>query len=330
MNSLCYATYLVISFFPNASIYWLLLPSLPISISGGWYTINLICCALVSDNSSNKTRSSRISILQFAQALGICSGYLVGDLVFKDYGYRMVFAISIAVHVFAILYSWIRFPWDFRKMPNENGNILSPVKHSMTTLRDSKHRGKIALLCLAMVVCQFTKRADSSVAYLYTRHQFGWGTGDYSIYVIVVVLCGAVGTSLVYPALSLYLNVDDCILGVMGSLSWINYHLVTGLAHHDWVLYFAAGLGVLGISTNVTVRSILSKTSDSKSTGGALFSLFASIEALVPLISSPIIAWLYSSTLDIFPGAIFLVTAGVFSINIFIFFGIFVNKKETR
>ena len=328
MNCLSYVTYLVISFYPDASIYWLLLPSLPVSLSGGWFTINLLCCALVSDSSDRKSRSARISIVQFAQALGIGSGYLVGDIVFKYYGYRMVFAITIAVHVFAVLYSWFRFPWDFRKIKNESGNIFTPVKESMKSLRDSDQKKKVGLLCLAMVVLQFTKTVDSSVAYLYTRHQFGWGTGYYSVYVVIIVFCGAVGTSIVYPALSLFLQVDDCILGVMGSLSWVNFHLVTGFAQSDWLLYFAAALGVLRTSTNVTIRSMLSKTSDSKTNGGALFSLLASITALVPLISSPIIAWLYSSTLDTFPGTIFLVTAAVFSVNILIFFGIFVIKKE--
>ena len=272
----------------------------------------------------------RISLLQFAQALGICSGYLVGDLVFKYYGYRMVFAISIAVHVFAILYTIMKFPWDFKSQTSSGkGSIWTCVKDSMKKLKDSQHKGIIVSMCAAMIVCQAVKKADSSVTYLYTRHQYGWETDQYSVYAIIVVLCGAVGTSIIYPVLSYYLGVDDCVLGVVGSISCIDYHAVTGLATKDWHLYYAAGLGVLGISTNVTVRSILSKTSDS-STGGTLFSLFASIEALVPLITSPLIAFIYTSTLSIFPGTIFLVTAGLFFINIIIFSAIFVNKIKEK
>ena len=36
---------------------------------------------------------------------------------------------------------------------------------------------------------------------------------EYSVYVTVVVLCGAFGTSIVFPLLSLKLRVNDCILG---------------------------------------------------------------------------------------------------------------------
>ena len=245
MNSLCYVTYLVISFFPSASIYWLLLPSLPISLSGGWYTINLLCFSVVNDQSDRKSRSMRISLLQFAQALGICSGYLVGDLVFKYYGYRMVFAISIAVHVFAILYTIMKFPWDFKSQTSSGkGSIWTCVKDSMKKLKDSHHKGIIVSMCVAMIVCQAVKKADSSVTYLYTRHQYGWETDQYSVYAIIVVLCGAVGTSIIYPVLSYYLGVDDCVLGVVGSISCIDYHAVTGLASllccrswGSWYLY---------------------------------------------------------------------------------------------
>ena len=38
---------------------------------------------------------------------------------------------------------------------------------------------------------------------------------EYSVYVTVVVLCGAFGTSIVYPLLSLKLRVDDCVLGIL-------------------------------------------------------------------------------------------------------------------
>ena len=77
----------------------------------------------------------------------------------------------------------------------------------------------------------------------------------------VVVLCGAFGTSIVYPLLSLKLRVDDCVLGkliffafsvlyllsellwkafdtnhpgIMGSLSWLEYYTVTGLSGSPW------------------------------------------------------------------------------------------------
>ena len=50
---------------------------------------------------------------------------------------------------------------------------------------------------------------------------------DYSVYVTVVVLCGAFGTSIVYPLLSLKLCVDDCILG--------EYNLTTTTTKHLYV-----------------------------------------------------------------------------------------------
>ena len=143
-----------------------------------------------------------------------------------------------------------------------------------------------------MCVCQMVKRVDTCTAYLYTRHQFGWGLEDYSFLVLLLVLSGSVGTSLVLPVLSLYLHVDDCVLGIMGTLSWVDFHLVMGLAQREWLLYLAVAFAVLKDCTNVTIRSILSKLSQKNSC--SLFSLLACMEALVPLVATPLTDWVYT------------------------------------
>ena len=131
MNCLNYVIYLIITFFHTCSIMWLLLPSLPISLSGGSYTINLLCNAIVSDNSSIKTRSTRFSILQFVKSLGIGSGYLIGVLLFNSFGYKMVFATTIIVHTLALVYTAARLKWDFNIKDSEEESIVQTLRKSM-------------------------------------------------------------------------------------------------------------------------------------------------------------------------------------------------------
>ena len=119
-------------------------------------------------------------------------------------------------------------------------------------------------------------------------------------------------------------------MGILSTLSWMNYNLVTGLGNSADVFYFGAVVGFLGISSNVAVRSIISKTMNSKTNGGMLFSLLASIEALVPLVFSPLIVWLYSRFLGVFPGIVYLVTSGVLLLNILIFTLIFLKKGSNK
>ena len=65
------------------------------------------------------------------------------------------------------------------------------------------------------------------------------GSEDYSVLVMLLVLSGSVGTSLILPALSLYLYLDDCVLGIMGTLSWVDFHMVMVLALRELLLYLA-------------------------------------------------------------------------------------------
>ena len=52
---------------------------------------------------------------------------------------------------------------------------------------------------------------------------------EYSVYVTVVVLCGAFGTSIVYPLLSLKLRVDDCVLGKLAFFAFSVHYLLSEL-----------------------------------------------------------------------------------------------------
>jgi hypothetical protein len=56
-----------------------------------------------------------------------------------------------------------------------------------------------------------------------------------------------------------------------------------------------------------------------KSELGKVFSLLASLEAAVPLFAAPLFTFVYNNTLSSFPGAVFLVQAGLFVLSCFIF-----------
>jgi hypothetical protein len=60
-----------------------------------------------------------------------------------------------------------------------------------------------------------------------------------------------------------------------------------------------------------THRSLISKCIESDEVGKA-FSILAVIAALVPVASNPLYRQLYDSTMDSFPGAIFLLTAALY------------------
>lgn len=75
---------------------------------------------------------------------------------------------------------------------------------------------------------------------------------------------------------------------------------------------FLAGLPL------IVTRSVISKLVPGDEIG-AVFSLLASWEALVPLFSGPVYTLVYSHTIDIFPGVIYFVSSGATAIAALIY-----------
>ena len=290
-----------------------------------------MCCAIVADSSTSKSRLSRISLLQFCQTIGISSGYIVGDYMFRKFGYLAVFSVSTGSHLLAILYSLLRFPTQESSpsspdQDKEPSSVMSTLRTSFSSLASAELKLALPLLLVAMANFQLSKKTVSSALYMFTRRLFSWDESRYSVYSMLLVMSGSAGSLLVLPLLSLRLAVDDWLLGVLATVSWLNYLLVTGLSSSPATLYLAAGLGCLGYTTSVVVRSVLSKLAGRGSTG-AVFSLLAGVEALLPLVVSPLIAWLYSATVHVYPGATFVAVAAVLALNVPIFAVLYFVRK---
>ena len=74
------------------------------------------------------------------------------------------------------------------------------------------------------------------------------GVRGYSALVMLLVLSGSVGTSLVRPVLCLYLHGDGCLVGIMGTLILVDLSMVMVLALRELLLNLAVGLAVLKIA----------------------------------------------------------------------------------
>ena len=81
-----------------------------------------------------------------------------------------------------------------------------------------------------------------------------------------------------------------------------------------WQVYLASGLQILAFCKFSLVRSLLSKCVEPEETG-KMFSVLAIFCALMPLLANSAFRPLYSWTLPIFPGAIFIMAASLLAIS---------------
>jgi predicted MFS family arabinose efflux permease len=106
------------------NIYWLLLPSIPFSLLGGFPAILLTFFCYTSDISDNQNRAWHLACLDTTIFTGLLAGLFVGPIVYKEYGYTEVFSFSGLLCLFALLHTIF-----FVKETIETENIVSLLKY---------------------------------------------------------------------------------------------------------------------------------------------------------------------------------------------------------
>ena len=94
-------------------------------------------------------------------------------------------------------------------------------------------------------------------------------------------------------------------------------------------LYFLATfVGMISTTPAITVRAYLSKVTP-KEEIGAIFSLVAALEAAIPLVISPFMTYVYNHTINVFPGAIMILQAGINLLSMMTLFSVYVMSKKS-
>merc|ERR1711976_52531 len=140
---------------------------------------------------------------------------------------------------------------------------------------------------------------------------------------IVVIAAAAF---IVMPILSFYLKLHDSMIGILSTCTKITSLLITSISWNGWVLFAGAVSGFLSAFSSIVIRSMLSKCV-TKSELGKIFSLLASLEAAVPLFAAPLFTFVYTKTLETWPGAVFAVQAGIFLIAAVGFLSVYITLR---
>lgn len=89
----------------NLYPYWYILPSIPASFFGGLPPIMMSCVCYLTDITTTENRSWRLAMMDVSMFVGLLVGLLLGPVVFKQYGYTVVFSLSSIGCFLAMLYS---------------------------------------------------------------------------------------------------------------------------------------------------------------------------------------------------------------------------------
>lgn len=113
-------TFLMLSIISNWNLspYFLLLPSIPSALLGGFSTVMLTFYCYVSDISDDRGRAWHLAFVDSSMFAGLLGGLFVGPVLFKHFGYSTVFGTSAICCFVALLYTMFCVPETIHNASN--------------------------------------------------------------------------------------------------------------------------------------------------------------------------------------------------------------------
>jgi PCFT/HCP family folate transporter-like MFS transporter 1/3 len=302
------------------------------SFFGGITCLLIGMYSYLADVTSLRSRTTRIGLLDIFLFAGIPSGTFLSAYIFKYFGYYGIFLSVLVIQILCILYVLIKIkdtrgPGSDYCYPDSEMDTVptSTVRRYLSIVdfhqlfdvfrvsfkRREHNLRRVIVILIFLMLLNVTIFSDGGITYLYARKEFKWDEQKFTKFQTCVIIVSAVAAFIVMPLLSFYWKVHDATIGILATSSKVLSLVVMSLAWNGWVLFLGACLGFLSAFASIVIRSMLSKCVN-KSDLGKIYSLLASLEAAVPLFAAPLFTIVYTSTLDTFPGSVFLVQAALF------------------
>ncbi|XP_034299027.2 lysosomal proton-coupled steroid conjugate and bile acid symporter SLC46A3 isoform X2 [Magallana gigas] len=289
--------------------------------TGGFLALLMAAFSYIADiTENNKQRSVAIAFLEIAVGLGLvlgrfCTGYFIKatNFVWPQVAACCIYTVVIMIIVFVLPET--RKP----KTPTETlSKKMSCVRHVEKIfsfyVSKSAERWKYNICILIFFATGITAVGRSGVDILYQISQpFCWDSVKVGWLGAVIGLFQNVICMGMIKVFHLCLNDEG--ISILGSISGISGFMITAFASTDVMLYIAAVVGGGAVLTLPMIRAIMSRmTSPDKQ--GALFGGIAAIETACYIVGSLIFNPIYSHTVSIFRGYVYVVMAGMVFISL--------------
>lgn len=314
-----------------ANVYWWWLPTpllylsmVPVGVAGGYIGVFTTTNAYLSAMTKVRSRTISLSIVEWVKYSAYPLGMFLASVLYARGGYVLVYCFFVLAILIAILYLLFcvgepptTSSEDTAQRPFVGVGVKGGVKVRLQKtlsvpgmLRRSGRPGVLVAAHTAVVVLWSVTRGTKTQFFLYDRKVFGWEYQQFNAWLIYDYVMKATGILLVMPTFSYYRRVQDTMLGFVGGVSMLFFYTILGTAPVAWVLYLASAFSLCSTIPVIASRATISKNV-APTDLGAVFALLAVLECGVELVAPPLYTLIYTQTLDIFPGTLFLVMAGV-------------------
>ncbi|XP_050342611.1 uncharacterized protein LOC126768499 isoform X2 [Nymphalis io] len=175
---------------------------------------------------------------------------------------------------------------------------------------------------------------EISILYISTRYRFNWDEVKFSIFQAYNCITHTFGTIFSILVFSKYLQWHDSVLGIISTISKIAASFVYCFAPNERIFFIAPLVDILNGTSLLALRSTASKLV-SPDEFGKVNSIFALVENLMPLVYVPLYTKVYVATMEVLPGAVFLLGSAMTLPAVAVFIWLFwehitIQRKQTK
>lgn len=340
--SLTYGLLTVVSFLseqlPMIDPWIYVLPSIPAILSGGWPSMIVAVLCYITDLTDESKRSTRLTIIELLIFVGVLFGTASSSYILNLTSPTTVFIISTTCLTLATIYTIVFVDESVQDVaiasPCDQLKELfspAPVKEMMQTCfkrRSFKERRILWCLITILMFTVFTMNGTGNVFYLFVREKFMWTLKEATRFDSITMLITIVGSFLGIGIFKRLLKFSDLSIAIMAVLSMLLDSFIRAFADTPSQMYAASGICLFRVLASPMCRSLISQIIPSHEIG-KVFSITSSFEAVSSLIASPLYTFIYSKTFTFFAGAFYLITAGVYVINLILVYCV-LRMTKTR
>ncbi|KAL5961980.1 Solute carrier family 46 member 3 [Taenia solium] len=327
---------------------WLLAGALLYGLCGKSNALGMGAHSYITDCSAEGERTTLIGRLLGTNFVGLCIGSLLVTVFyyFSSYGWVLLFVTALNLGILSLLILLVRdsvivnpsetplgnygsmcmleYPKQQKQQIEGNEGEANKEKSwdYITKVRPNGRHIYIRILLGAVLFNQVTKAGEQDSLLLFVvRQGVGWSDGIYGAYQATYYASMALNLIFVFPIVEHLFQPSDISLILFG-LTMKSVRLMgTALTTNTVLIFVFAVLGSPAGYIISALRSLVTKLVDSGEVGTS-FAIMSVFETLANLFGSIVFTSVYTATVTLFPGTVFIIDAclhlGIFALMVWL------------
>lgn len=311
---------------------------IPMILTGGWPTMIVSILCYVTDLSAEASRSTRLALIEMIIFLGVVMGTASSSYILNWTSPAVVFFIGMVCTSVASLHACLFVDESVENVhlstPCEQIRELfspAPVAEMLKTCfkrRPFQERRILWCLILILMFTIFSLNGQGNLFYLFVREKFEWTLQQATLFDSATMLITIAGCLIGMVVFKKILGFSDLTLAFIAIVSVLIDSVLKAFAQTPMQIYIATGICWFKVLCSPMCRSLISSIIPNNEIG-KVYSIASSFEAVSSLIASPLYTYVYSQTFTFFAGAFYLITAGVYLINLMLAYSV-LRMMRTR